>query len=155
MKHKSTFKDLPVILNKDKLLNVSKQITDKALEIDSIETLKKRIVPLRDEITVLSKRFSNGYEIKSVHCKVEFNEPTIGKKSIVRSDTNELVETLNMTAEEMQEDFNFVDSADENIVKENTEQLKPEEDINFGKLADEVVTEQTDDDIKPTDSSNE
>jgi hypothetical protein len=107
MKNKNTFKDLPVILNTEELLSISKEITDMTLDIDSIENQKKRISPLRDEITILSKKFHNGYEIKSVHCRVEFNEPTIGKKSIIRSDTDQLIEILNMTAEEMQEDFNF------------------------------------------------
>ena len=121
MKNRNTFKDLPVILNKEELLDISKSITDMTLEIDSIENQKKRITPLRDEITSLSKKFNNGYEVKSVHCRIEFNEPKIGKKSIFRSDTNELVEILNMTADEMQEDMNFKDDDVVNEAKQLSE----------------------------------
>jgi hypothetical protein len=121
MKDRNTFRDLPVILKTDELLNISKNISEMTIEIDSIENLKRKITPLRDEITILAKKFSNGYEIKSVHCRVEFNEPKIGKKSIFRSDTNELIEILNMTAEEMQEDFNFVVEAEETEILQLSE----------------------------------
>ncbi len=107
MKNKTTFRDLKVELTKDELLNISTQITNIVLEIERIEKLKSQIKSLRETETHLSKIFNNGYETKSVQCSVIFHEPSNNQKTIIRTDTREIVETLEMTEKETQEDFDF------------------------------------------------
>ena len=48
---------------------------------------------------------------KNVECQIHFNKPTRGKKEIYRRDTGELVATEAMTAEEMQQRFEFEEPA--------------------------------------------
>ena len=108
MKQRTTFRDLKVILDEQELLEISKKITDIILEIEEIEKQKAKIKGMRTEETYLSQIFKQGYDIKSVRCSVLFNNPKPGLKTIIRDDTNEKVEELEMTEEEMQEDFNFL-----------------------------------------------
>ena len=49
-----------------------------------------------------SRRISIGYEYRNVECRVDYDSPALGKKSIVRLDTGELVEELAMDADEAQ-----------------------------------------------------
>lgn len=53
-------------------------------------------------IMSLSGNITNGYEYRKIDCEVFMNDPSAGKKRIVRSDTGEEW-TEKMTAEELQE----------------------------------------------------
>jgi predicted transcriptional regulator len=114
-------KFLPVILTQSELLDISKKSVEKTLEVDRIEELKKKITPLRDEVTELSKKFKDGYEMRPVTCKVLFHTPVNGRKTIIREDTGETVEVLNMDLEEMQEAFEFQEAEILEEIKQLTE----------------------------------
>lgn len=133
MKNHTTFKDLHVILTDAELLQISHDIANKTLEINSIETLKKRISPLRDTVTILSQTFSDGYVTKSTECKVVFNSPTDGKKTIQRKDTLEVVEVLHMTETEIEEtlqeelEFGQSDNSEKTTKDKNLKLVVPKE----------------------------
>ena len=123
MRNRTTFKDLKVILDDAELLEISRNITNIVLEIEDIEKQKTRVKGMREDETYYSKIFKQGYDVKSVRCSVLFNSPTTGTKTIIRDDTDEQVEQLEMTKDEMQEDFNFEEQADPSLeLKENEDE---------------------------------
>lgn len=66
---------------------------------------KARIDSAQTQIEDLSSTMNCGYEYRSVDCDVLFNTPTEGRKTIVRSDTDEIVEECPMTDDEIQDLF--------------------------------------------------
>jgi hypothetical protein len=59
------------------------------------------------EITNLAKTYNKGYELAQIGCDIRYDHPEPGKKSYVRMDTGELVQTLDMSWEEKQETIQF------------------------------------------------
>jgi hypothetical protein len=110
-------------LSKDDLVAIGHEMSQKSGEIDTIEAMKKRLKPLREDLSELGKKIANGTEKRDVTCEVRYHVPVNGKKSIVRLDTDEVIEVLNMTPEEMQEDLfqggqNVADEASSIVVEE-------------------------------------
>lgn len=60
---------------------------------------------ITSEIAKLSRWVNDGYDFRQVECKVCFNDPKTGIKSLYRLDTGELVEQLSMELHEMQMDL--------------------------------------------------
>lgn len=128
---KQTTKMLNVLLTPAELLEIGKELTAKVKEIDRIESLKKKIPDLREEVSGLSNKFINGFDLRPVVCAIVFNSPRNGKKSIVREDTGEIVEVLNMEPEEFQEEFEMKEYEIVEEAKQLTEAKLPDgEDVN-------------------------
>ena len=110
MKSKTITKLLPVIFTKDELLELAKKSMETTIAIDEIENSKSRLNGMYDEVKDISYKMKQGYEERTVACEVKFHQPHNGKKTVTRMDTGEIVEILNMTAEEMQEDLQFAEA---------------------------------------------
>lgn len=93
---------LPVRLRETDIAELGKQISDRAIEIEEIEKERKRIAVLRAEILELSHQLNSGTIEKPVKCTVMYDNPRHGIKTVVRTDTAEVIEQVPMTDEEMQ-----------------------------------------------------
>lgn len=72
----------------------------------------------------LSFKVSDGYEHREIDCEVIFNQPTQGKKTIIRKDSNTLV-----GVEEMSKyDWDKINE-ENNLFNQNEDPLMPIEDI--------------------------
>lgn len=66
---------------------------------------KERLERFTAEIGKLSRDINNGWEMRNIECRVRYNLPVPGTKSIVRLDTGELVREMAMSRSEMQENL--------------------------------------------------
>jgi hypothetical protein len=107
MRPQTTTRRLQRKLGEEQLLAIGKEMSDKVLEIESIETAKKRITPLREEMTLLGSKYNSGFEDVEIQCDIVYNYPEPGKKSVIRPDTKETIEVVDMTQEDLQEDLPF------------------------------------------------
>lgn len=106
---------LRVNLTKDELLVAGKLQADKAIELGQLEADKKRVMDdfkakqsmIEAEGSALAAKISSGYEFRNVDCTVFMDDPTSGKKRIVRDDTLEDVAVEDMTSAEMQREIGF------------------------------------------------
>lgn len=80
---------------------------------ESNQGFNKRIRDLNSLIQRYSSQIANGFEERVVKCKVQFNYPSEGEKTITRLDNNAIVEVLSMDDDEMQEVLPFDDSEDD------------------------------------------
>lgn len=64
--------------------------------------IKSQIETKTAEINVKSRILANGYEYREIECRVDFNHPGKGVKSITRLDTFELVREEKMQPHETQ-----------------------------------------------------
>jgi hypothetical protein len=101
---------LRVVLTEAELRETSHKLADKSANLNQIEEDKKRasshygseVKAARAELTRLSQLVTSGYEIREVRCEVWFHKPVAGKKTTIRIDTGEIVNTVNMSSMEMQ-----------------------------------------------------
>ena len=70
---------------------------------------KAKIDNIQSEISKLSIKISQGWEMRNVECFVYFNQPEVGLKRIVRSDTDEQISVEPMESSESQQNFDFQD----------------------------------------------
>lgn len=83
----------------------SVQLANKTKEVASLVKKKKSVTSqctaeinaAEAECAVLSNHVADGYEHREVECEVIFNQPTNGKKTIIRKDSNTLVAVENMS----------------------------------------------------------
>lgn len=105
------------VFNDGELLQIGKELARKNNDSQALEEDKKRVTSdfkaridkAQAEIGILSRQLSTGYDHRYLKCQVELNEPRVGQKSIRRMDTFEVVEVLDMTAEEMQTTLEFTE----------------------------------------------
>ena len=81
---------------------------------------KAKIDNLQSEISKLSIKISQGWEMRNVECLVYFNNPEKGLKRIVRSDTGEQISVEAMDSSELQQDFDF-ESQEESPIDNDVE----------------------------------
>ena len=120
MRPQTTTRRLQRKLESEQRLAIGQEMADKLLEIEQIETAKKRITPLREELTLLGSKYNSGFEDVEIECNIVFNSPEPGKKTIVRPDTGEKIEVVDMTKDELQEDLPFTESE---VVSDGPKQL--------------------------------
>lgn len=104
-------KSLKHIFNDAELLQIGKDLADKANELASLEDDKKRVTSdfkakidtVTAEIGIMSRNISTGNEYRMIKCSQAFHVPHPGKKTITRLDTFEVVQISDMTTEEMQQ----------------------------------------------------
>lgn len=64
------------------------------------------------DVADASRLVSNGYEYRDVACEVRYHDPENGKKTVIRLDTGEIVKTVFMSGDEMQEPLPFDQQAE-------------------------------------------
>lgn len=67
------------------------------------DSFKARMSAEGAKINQISLWITNGFDFRDIDCEVQYHTPKTGVKSIVRLDTGELVETIEMGDAEMQE----------------------------------------------------
>lgn len=64
-----------------------------------VSQYKSQIDALDAELSGISSKVANGYEMRKVECEVLWHKPEQGKKTLIRKDTNEKI-IEKMTSEE-------------------------------------------------------
>jgi len=113
MKVRETEKMLRYTFSQQELLEIGKKLAEangRKVLIDShqkrvVSDFKAQAAKADSEIGSLSQNISSGYDLRMVKCGIEYNSPCPGKKTIVRLDTFQTVEVLEMDADEMQEEL--------------------------------------------------
>jgi hypothetical protein len=126
MRPQTTTRRLQRKLDAEKLLAIGKEMADKLTEVEQIEIAKKRITPLRDELTLLGSKYNSGFEDVEIECEIHYNTPEPGKKSIIHPDSGETIEVMDMNKEDLQEDLQFSDAE---VVGEGTKSLPAHNDL--------------------------
>ena len=95
----------------DERLDMSSEIARVAQKLDELKGEKKQVAKDYDaqiagqeaSMMILSRKISNGYEMRETECATWLNQPRIGMKTIIRLDSGEVVREVKMEPEEMQE----------------------------------------------------
>ncbi len=77
--------------------DLSMKLANKIQDKSNIEDEKKSIVSqyksqidaIDAELSSVSSKVANGYEMRKVECQIDYHKPEQGKKTIIRKDTNE------------------------------------------------------------------
>jgi len=70
---------------------------------------KAKIDGKASEIDLIGQHINSGHEHRNIDCLIHYHNPSQGKKTTVRTDTNEVVRVESMNAEEMQAELEFED----------------------------------------------
>lgn len=108
-------KSLKVEFTPEEIKEFGSSLATCVLKMDELKDKKKaKAKEFKDvidekeaEIESLSNKINNGYEYTNIDCEVFLNVPNSGRKQIVRMDTKEVVEELDMTQEELQVRMDF------------------------------------------------
>lgn len=106
--------------------DLSVQLANETKKVGSLTEEKKSVVSQwtakinesKAACNSLSFKVADGYEHREVECEVIFNQPTNGKKTIIRKDSNTLVAVEAMT----QHDWNKINEENNLFGKEEMEQ---------------------------------
>jgi hypothetical protein len=107
-------RDLPVTLTETELLQKAREAAKLQQDKVSAEeqaksaaaTYKDKISGAQSNINILSRDISNGYEYRQVDCYWEMDYKK-QKKSLIRTDTGEVVKTEDISASEMQKEMDL------------------------------------------------
>lgn len=99
---KTESRPLFVMFTQEEKIDLGAKCAKISEEIDKIESDKKRVNGLREDLSVELQRYQKGGEHREVKCSVHFNEPRSGRKTIIRQDTGEVLGDEPMTQPEMQ-----------------------------------------------------
>ncbi len=96
---------LPIPLTEKQKAELGEQMSKVEIEINQLEIQKKntvaafteKIKDLESELYGLAKKFEENTEQIEVDCRVEFNTPERGKKTIIRLDTNSIARVEDMS----------------------------------------------------------
>ena len=125
MRPQTIFRSLSRKLSEEQLIKIGSEMADVINKIEEIEVAKKRVTPLREELTLLGSKYANGAEVVEMECTVHYNTPEAGKKTIIRPDTGETVEVVDISKDDLQEDLEFSDAD----VVDETKQLEGHNDL--------------------------
>jgi hypothetical protein len=106
-------RQLRCVLTERELLDIGKQMAERAQEIVALDDDKSRvskdfaarIAEKEASQSILSNKIMSGYEFRAVTCSVHRHIPKTGMKTIIRDDTIESVSIEQMTPNEMQEEL--------------------------------------------------
>lgn len=106
------------------LLTISKEMSQNVAQKTQAENDKKRmakefdarIATMDAAIDLASEKVRSGYECRNVACSVTYNAPKPGMKEVRRDDTFEVVEIVQMTAGELQEELPFAEAKPGEII---------------------------------------
>ena len=93
-------------------MNVQRQTQTGEEQKAAQAQFKERLERFTSEIGKLSRDINNGWEMRTITCRVLYHSPVSGTKRIVREDTGELVHERPMTRSEMQENL-FTEPTDD------------------------------------------
>jgi len=101
--------NLPIPLDQNKKAEIGERMAELKLSINSKEESKKAIAAeyadeiknLESELYGLAKQFKNDAVNAEVECRVDYNVPEKGQKTITRLDTNEVVKVYDMSPQEI------------------------------------------------------
>lgn len=101
-------RDIKVKLNDREKSKVARKLGELYREKEKLDAdakasakhFKDRKGGVEAQISELSEVAASGSRVETVECRWEFNKPKKGKKSLVRKDTDQVVETLDMSADE-------------------------------------------------------
>ena len=104
---------LPCVLTDEERKEKARELARHHIEIGRLSDEKKAVVDEykhklsahEAKVGEFSTQIHAGFESREIQCWWEMNTPTLGQKTLYRSDTGELVETDKMTAEDMQFDI--------------------------------------------------
>jgi hypothetical protein len=83
-----------------KLANKTQDMASTENEKKSITSqLKSKLDGIKADVSSLSNKVANGYEMRKVECEVKYHKPKQGEKTIIRTDTKEVI-IEKMTSEE-------------------------------------------------------
>lgn len=93
------------------ILTLSRDLSNTIANRSQKEADKKRAVKEFDaaiaaaesDIELKSEKVRSGYELRTITCRIEYHQPKVGFKTVIRSDTGETTEVAQMNALEMQE----------------------------------------------------
>jgi hypothetical protein len=111
--NRSFQKELPVLLTETEINERARQIATQERHLAQVELdlkeIKSRYKNLIDNSLALIRRLADtiesGAEQRLVTCEIRLNLPYKGKKVIVRTDTGDVVEVLDMSPDDMQTDL--------------------------------------------------
>lgn len=100
-------------LSDAELLESGKALADRSAELVALENEKTRIMSdfgarikgREADISILTNRIQSRYEFRDVLCEEWLDDPKPGKKTVRRTDTQEVVAIEDMTASEMQREL--------------------------------------------------
>lgn len=100
---------LAVPLTEKQKAELGERMSSVELKIDKKETQKdkitkdfnKEIKELQAELHAIAKQFEDNSEQKEIDCKVEFNTPEKGKKTVIRLDLNTVAHVFDMSEQEV------------------------------------------------------
>lgn len=110
---------LPVTLTKDDRLKYGQEMADSNETKDRLEQqasevnkdFKAKIAAQVSRMGSLSSVLRAGYEFKEIPCLVFLDAPKPGSKQIVRTDTDDVIETMEMTESEKQSVMEFMEQS--------------------------------------------
>lgn len=90
--------------NAKKLARTNRALAEHGLKKKQLATdLKQQEEGLNSEIAELSRFVTDGYDFRMIECRVHYNMPRPGNKTIVRTDTGEVVREDRMSPAEVTE----------------------------------------------------
>ncbi len=106
---KNTIMNLPIQLDQNRKVEIGERMAELKLLINSKEESKKAIASeyadeiknLEAELYGLAKQFKNDAVNAEVECRIDYNVPEKGQKTITRLDTNEIVKVYDMSPQEI------------------------------------------------------
>jgi hypothetical protein len=112
-------RNLRWVFTSPEILEISKRLAEKNGAVATLEDEKKRatkdyaarIATVENEVSDLARKVTNGYEFRDIDCRVVFDTPKPGMKTVTRLDTNEQVGVEEMTFPEKQMTIPAVDEA--------------------------------------------
>lgn len=121
MKQSETTRQLRVNLNDKERIELGRQLAQSSQKLETIAEDKKAAMAqfkadqsaAEAKIASLSQQIANGYRLDQVRCEWLMDSPEPGKKQLVRMDTKEVVETLDMIDADKQGDLPLADPAGE------------------------------------------
>ena len=96
------------------------------MEFDKLKTAHTAKIATYDSvINDVARKLCEGWEYRDIPVKQLWNDPEIGKKTIVRMDTGEVVGVEDMTDDERQERLSFCSSGELPPPEKSAEELFP------------------------------
>lgn len=115
MTDKRQYESLKFTFTQDEVRDLGQRLARETQTVYDLEQAKKeydadmgsKIKAANGRVADVTTRVNNGYEMREVEVLVMYDEPSMGRKRIMRLDTNSIVREEAMTVDEMQRGFGF------------------------------------------------
>lgn len=117
MKKNETSRMLRVHYTDAERLELGKKLADEHADLRQVNSdfdrvkadFKSKITTHEAKIEDFSNKVSTGYRIEDVKCRWNMDQPRAGEKTLVRADTDEIVEMTDMTTADKQAELKLAD----------------------------------------------